>query len=323
MKCRCGNHGLVLNAKPKAKRRVSAFKMDPTRTLHIREAFQAEIRRRFRRFKDNLWDFLVTKDALGLKKGEQPVHNVEPREYQFLTDSQKLAQFNLWLQRQIEIDLFNADFTTGVLRIGSGTGLGFGGSMGTGPWTAKYIESSYKKGLINAYLASRRGLESDDPNYIADSQEQFLRESFLAPERLSKVQLLASRPFEQLKGISAQIGSQLNTILAQGMIDGIGVISLANEMTDRVDSLSNSRAMTIARTEVIHAHAEGQLDGFEDLGVEELGVEAEWSTAGDGRVCPVCAALEGKTFSVDEARGRIPQHPNCRCTWIPKILDSK
>jgi SPP1 gp7 family putative phage head morphogenesis protein len=103
------------------------------------------------------------------------------------------------------------------------------------------------------------------------------------------------------------------------MIDGRGVTAITNDLTDRIDSLTDSRALTIARTEVIHVHAEGQLDSFEDLGVDELGVEAEFSTAGDDLVCPQCEALEGNTYSVDEARGIIPVHPNCRCTWIPKV----
>jgi hypothetical protein len=73
----------------------------------------------------------------------------------------------------------------------------------------------------------------------------------------------------------------------------------------------------IARTEIINAHAEGQLDSFDMLGVEEVGVVAEWATAGDDRVCEECASIEGELFTVDEARGMIPLHPNCRCAWIP------
>jgi len=78
-----------------------------------------------------------------------------------------------------------------------------------------------------------------------------------------------------------------------------------------------SRALTIARTEIIRAHAEGQLDTFEKLKVEKLGVMAEWSTAGDDRVCGLCSDLEGVVITVREARGIIPRHPNCRCTYVP------
>jgi hypothetical protein len=73
----------------------------------------------------------------------------------------------------------------------------------------------------------------------------------------------------------------------------------------------------IARTEVIRAHAEGQLDALEELGVEELGVEVEWTVTEDSRLCPLCAALKGVVLTLDEAKGLLPRHPNCRCAFIP------
>jgi len=33
--------------------------------------------------------------------------------------------------------------------------------------------------------------------------------------------------------------------------------------------------------------------------------------------------MEGEVFTVEEAHGMIPLHPNCRCTWIPAEADSK
>ena len=29
--------------------------------------------------------------------------------------------------------------------------------------------------------------------------------------------------------------------------------------------------------------------------------------------------LNGREFPVDEARGVIPVHPNCRCVWVPVV----
>lgn len=67
----------------------------------------------------------------------------------------------------------------------------------------------------------------------------------------------------------------------------------------------------------IRAHAEGQLDSFKTLGVEEVGVAVEWATANDDKVCPKCQSLEGIVLKIDEARGLLPRHPGCRCAWIP------
>lgn len=80
---------------------------------------------------------------------------------------------------------------------------------------------------------------------------------------------------------------------------------------------AESRIARIVETEVTRAHAHGQIDGLDRLGVTEVLVEAEvqWRTRNDGRVCPMCRPLEGKMFKVAEARGLIPRHPNCRCAF--------
>lgn len=295
----CGE--LVIN-RQKITNNASPLKMDPTRTLSIRKKFIAEMLRRFRKLKASVKDFLDTKDALGLKEyTTRLVLHAGVREFQFHTDPQKLTAFNDWLRQQIQAD---------VLSVSSGADP-------TVPWTAEYITSAYKMGQINSYMASKEGLGMELEGIGDQTKEQFLRSSFAAPETMNKVQLLATRSFEQLKGVTASMGSQMNHILAQGMVDGTGPSQLAKEMTEAIDSLTQTRALTIARTETINAHSEGQLDAYEKLGIDELGVKAEWSTAGDDRVCEECAAMEGEVFDVEEARGLIPLHPNCRCAWIP------
>jgi len=61
------------------------------------------------------------------------------------------------------------------------------------------------------------------------------------------------------------------------------------------------------------ADADGQLDAFDGEGVGQV----QWQTAGDARVCDQCAPREGAVYSLAEARGLLPHHPNCRCGWIP------
>lgn len=188
------------------------------------------------------------------------------------------------------------------------------------PWTAKYMESAYKKGKLNAYISSQKAdFLTETKALKAKLQETFLKKSFNAPELTSKIELLATRSFEELRGVTSAMAQQMNRILAGGIADGSNPRSIAAEMSAAIDTLTDRRALLIARTEVINAHAEGQLDSFQELGVEDLGVDVEWSTAGDDRVCPECEALNGQTYSIDEARGLIPLHPNCRCSWVPAV----
>lgn len=298
------------------------MRLDPTRTTLLRNRFLIEVRKHFGKLRQATYAFIYTHDALGLR----PISTIRnhpltmatpvPRAYAFQTDPKKLDSFNKWFRQQVQEDII-----TPVS--GSTSWTPPYGSMGSGPWTNKYVESAYKRGTINAYMAANQQDLAESPDFAGMSQDRFLRQAFSQPERISKVELLATRAWENMKGVTDSMGTQMNQILSQGMIDGSGAQEIADDMTDAIDSLTDTRALVIARTEIIHAHAEGQLDTFADLGIDELGVEVEWSTAGDDRVCEDCADMEGQTFSIDDARGMIPLHPNCRCSWIPAVKDNE
>ena len=279
----------------------------------LQKRFAADIKRRFNFLKKMVRLFILERDALGIAPRRSLVFLAEvptnpmPRQYEFLTDVQKIEAFNAWLQEQI---------AQGVMSVPAGTDP-------TRPWTAEVIESAYRRGIINSFFAAQTAQLGIAAGLTEEGVSSFVRAAFAQPETMSKVLLLATRSFEQLKGFTAQMSSQLNLILAKGMVDGSSITDIAEEMTSKIEGMTQQRAMLIARTEIIHAHAEGQLDAFKRLGVEELGVKAEWSTAGDDRVCPLCGANEGKIFTIDEARGLIPLHPNCRCTWIPYTADAE
>jgi SPP1 gp7 family putative phage head morphogenesis protein len=119
------------------------------------------------------------------------------------------------------------------------------------------------------------------------------------------------------------MGTQLSRILTDGLISGVSATTLANEMVRSIGNITRTRAYALARTEIIYAHAEGQLDSFQALGIKEVSAKAEWSTAGDALVCPQCSPMEGVVLTIKEARGLIPLHPNCRCMWIPADVGEK
>jgi hypothetical protein len=51
---------------------------------------------------------------------------------------------------------------------------------------------------------------------------------------------------------------------------------------------------------------------------KRLGENVNVRTAGDDDVCPVCEAIsEDGPYSINAARGLIPAHPHCRCSFIP------
>ena len=270
------------------------LKLDPQRSTMLRRKFVGEMNQKFRKIKGKINQLVVVEDSFGLdQKGitfNEPFH--------FISDEAKIVNFQRWLQGQVDAD---------ILTVGS-TGA---------PWTNPYIGSSYKKGLVRSYVETHSESLAKSSDFYGGSKAEFLREAFGGSVGTKQVGLLYTRAFDALAGVTDTMGHEMSRVLADGLSQGLGSDQVARSLNRQVDGLTKTRARVVARTELARAHAEGQLDGYEKLGVEELGIMAEWSTTLDDRVCPQCGNLEGVVMSVKEARGLIPRHPNCRCAWIP------
>jgi len=280
------------------------LRIDPTRTTMLRKAFGIAIRARMESVRKAVVQLVLEDDVLGL---DTHVTNATPmrQAWRFNTSAEKHKQFTRWLKEMIQQKLFTVDTTTGK------------------PWHAKYIESAYKKGVVRAYIQTHKPELRKSLDFYEGSKEQFLRSSFSTAERLSKVELIASRTYEELSGVSSTMSQQMSRVLAEGLSNGQNPITIARRMSKTISGISRQRADRIARTEIIHAHAEGQLDAFEELGIEEVGAIVEWLTAGDNAVCELCDHLDGIVMTIDEARGLIPRHPSCRCCWAPAGVGEK
>ena len=98
---------------------------------------------------------------------------------------------------------------------------------------------------------------------------------------------------------------------------GWGPDKAARGMLDRVRTEFNgglSRALTIARTEMLDAHRAA----FHHTNQQTADVLAGWvwTTKLDSKTCPACIAMHGTLHTLDMP-GPIG-HPNCRCVGIPK-----
>ena len=302
--------------KSKIKGRIT--RLDPSRTLTLRKQFQTDIRKRFNKLHRSLIELIIKEDALGLKQRKQLVfhaHNQSKSQltthaaagrWIFQSTEQKLKSFQQWLKQKIALHLIQEQ-----------------SDDGDNAWWNRYIVEGFKKGTARAFDDTRpqvRAAVQKDQQAVSDfyagTKDEFLRSSFNWPTSREKVKLLASRTYTDLKGVTEGMAARISHNLVDGLTKGDSPRTIARQLSKDVD-ISRSRAETIARTEIIRTHAEGQLDAFEKLGVTEVGVMAEWSTAEDDRVCPLCQPLDGMVMKVQEARGLLPRHPNCRCAWTP------
>ena len=286
--------------------RINPARTDPSRTAAIRRRFVAEVRRLFQELFRAVRELIVELDAFGLAPHEPGLTGLQsgtggitPRAYVFRTAPEKARLFRDWLDERLR---------GGLVRV-------VGQGDAARPWTYQYIESTARIARMNAWIETKR-----EAGLLPVEREEFVRRAFLQPESLSKIRLLSTRAFEQLRGIGADVAARMNRVFADALTEGLGPRETAQRLVAST-AMPKARAEMIARTETIHAHAEVQLDAYQELGVRGVGIRAEWSTAGDDRVCPDCAAREGKVFDMDEARGLIPFHPNCRCAWLP-VLES-
>ncbi len=284
------------------------LKKDPTRTTTLQRRFMADMTRRFKKLSRNIQELVVDDDAFGLENtGVIRLNQQVPNQaWRFQSDAQKVKSYRRWLKNQVD-----ALILTPV------------GGLQDKPWTAPYIESAYKKGAIRAYTDLRAEELATAETIFEGGKTEFIRTAFSQPVLASKMELLYTRAFTELEGVTAAMDQQMSRILAEGLVQGRGIKVIARDLRNNVTKITNTRALVIARTEIVRAHAEGQLDAFELLGVEEVGILAEWVTAGDERVCPECSELEGVVMTIEEARGLIPRHPNCRCAWIPADKNRK
>lgn len=280
---------------------------DPTRTTTLRRRYAQRLRGRFAAINTEIRAGVRERDIFGLNR-ETDTLATPPPSFRFATDAEKAEGFREWLDRQLDAEVLQT----------------------IGPNRNQFLTEAYRRGLRHAETSLRQAGISVPAGGV--------EAAIVAPLHRDALETLYTRNFRALEGITAEVGTQISRELTDGLQAGIGPRDMARNLTDRVDAIGKTRATVLARTEVINAHAEATLNRYDELDVEGVTVRAEWQTAGDARVCPICQALEGRTWTIQEARetrldlsGRVPDdvsgasdvpvkppaHPQCRCALIP------
>ncbi|KKL62939.1 hypothetical protein LCGC14_2180130 [marine sediment metagenome] len=314
----------------RSKNELTLNQRDPSRTTSLRIAFIREVTRRFKDLTRVITKAIVEEDVFGMMNPTTVTilaGMITPgrRRFDFPRTSQKVSAFMDWLHRQVE---------AGILDIREFSQVG---ESVEAAWTNLYINDSYKRGVARARVQLREA--GIDVATIEDSGG--LVAILGTPFHVDRVGLLYTRAFGELRGITAVMEQHISRILAGGLAEGLGPQVLARMLNHSISGLGSTlglpisyinprtgklvnyfmpplrRAQILARTEIIRAHAEGQLQEFKNWGILGVSVKAEWVTAGDARVCADCAANEGSVYTIEEAIGLIPLHPQCRCIWVP------
>ena len=238
------------------------------------------------------------------KWGLVPKPTTNAAEWKFNSKPEQVEAFKKWLKTQIDIQFQKSEDELWI----------------------RYIQEGLKKGAqrtFNDYYKGTRFAKGQGAFYQG-SKEQFMQSAFAQPVAVDKVKLMAGRSFNELQGITDEMSMKITRTLTDGLVQGKNPMDIAKDLSNQVN-LSKKRAAVMARTEIVRANAEGQILAIRALGIEQVGVAVEWKVNApgvdekDGGPCKLCAPLEGAMFSLAEAEGLIPRHPNCRCAFIPVV----
>jgi SPP1 gp7 family putative phage head morphogenesis protein len=290
---------------------------DPTRTTTLRNVFARDMRKRFRKVRGVIRQAIVNDDVFGMLR---PTIQASPGRgaFAFETSAEKVEGFMRWLNTQVN---------NNVLEI---MPLERTGQSANEAWSNLYIKDSYKRGTQRArYEMRAMGL-----NIPTIEESGGINAVMTQPFHADRLGLMYTRIFNDLKGITDAMGLQISRVLTQGMADGDGPALLARKMnaiikggggdlglTDTLGRFipAERRATMLARTEIIRAHHGATMREYQNYSVHGIKIKAEFSTAGDNRVCSECLGLEGTVFTLKEAMNIIPVHPQCRCIALPTL----
>lgn len=118
-----------------------------------------------------------------------------------------------------------------------------------------------------------------------------------------------------ITGIDATTSDLIAQAIATGIEEQLGPQGTADLLTELLDTMSSSRAFTIARTEMNAAFSQAALDKMSAIGLEYK----RWILSPDA--CPICEdnaddgaiPLDDEFSSGDDSP---PAHPNCRCAVV-------
>ena len=130
------------------------------------------------------------------------------------------------------------------------------------------------------------------------------------------IEFLKTYNFSLIKDITEKQRKNIKKLFMEVLLQRMTLATLEDGMRDILGKDKEDKIEAIIRTETIKISAESSLDRYKSMGVKKV----RWiATIGSQRTCEVCLANHNKEFTIEEARGRIPSHPLCRCTFLPII----
>lgn len=277
---------------------------DPTRSGGVRSHGRALVNRRVFELHTNLRTNLQEHDVFGLRTTEQPASILSWLE----NNAQKLGRAEPMLQTLVER------------------------ALATPPdWLRGVINVAVDRGVAQALGELQNPNPQIDPSEVSD---------FHTVKTVNEVQ-----------GISWETRRRLLRHIGKALEGRQRPAELMREVRLSLEKVTRRRLILLVNTAVVGALNAGKLLAYRENGVARVGIEPEWLptnvarkhhrvadhhyhrrvsiwrdaelvnvlTAGDDDVCEDCEDIAGDgPYTLEEAQGLIPAHPNCRCAFVPE-----
>jgi hypothetical protein len=258
---------------------LDSSRLDPTGCLDLRNKLMTLYRRSVSRWRSDLYRIIVGEDILG----------IGPNALIPMAASEKVERFTAYARASVNRSFDLRSDVSGLMH------------------------KVYSRGFLAAY-----GEES--------------REAIPPSSRASS--LYVTQLLNDTLAVSEATLQQMVHAVSIGVTNSSKPGVIYSKVFKVLRKLTLQRLVISGQTFITQAFNHGKLDAYSELGVNEVGIRAEhmpvrpimdarssdrevrFRTVGDEFVCGICEDLEDKTYTINEARGVIPVHPNCRCEFV-------
>lgn len=304
---------------------------DPTQSKTRRKRWRRRFRSRWRTVRSDVRNHFRGNDVLHPRDDSRP-------------PARKVADFREWFETVVEDTVVEPVPTSRQVRDGE-------------HWTAQFVRDAYEHGVrladrklrdagweFEAGAQARSGFEAASRH----GPEETVRRAQRRLERSGRthhgdgLEQAYLDTYTDVESAGSDTVESAAREYRQAVRDGATVSTAVGAVNERTQKEGQTRTDMISDTRTVSTINEAALRRYEEVGVEEVGVDVEvqlagdatntWQTAGDDRVCERCAALEGNTYPIGDLRNpaaanspvpipSIPLHPRCRCFWVPTPVD--
>lgn len=255
-------------------------RVDPTGTVSVQRALARFVRGRIGHLNADTRSLVGEDDALGLGDG------VGGR-WAGLSPAETARRFDDWLDRAIQVEVLNPL---------------------QGRKVRNWFERVSKQGLRTANGELREFGVDVEP--AEDVLEQDVVQESIDLQQEDTRQRVASW-MDDFK-------TDARSLVTAAVAGEVSKSALLSDISERAQ-VYKSQTTATASGRVVNQYNTTKLTSYDRVDADvELDVEAEFRTAGDDHVCPLCQGLSG-TYTLEEAQQlTIPDdtHNLCRCQWV-------